>query len=133
MEQELIEQARQKYEQSRMIEEQLAQVSEQLGNLELFKENINKFESSNDKEIFASLGRGVFFSAEIKDKEFLVDVGAGILVRKNASQAKEIVDNQIKRLGEIGENLRNMLDNLAQELEEFAREIVKARDPQEHI
>ena len=67
-------------QQSREIEEKLKVVEQQVAELESFRVSLDALKNSDEKEILASLGRGVFVKSDIKDEKFFVDVGSGIFV-----------------------------------------------------
>ncbi len=127
MNHQLIMRAQHYYEQSQQAEEQLVQVQEQLRHLGEFQKSLTLFEKPAHKEIFAALGRGIFFPAEIKGNEMLVDVGAGVFVKKTVAQAHILVEKQIKRLHELKQTLQSLIDSLTVELESLARELEKMR------
>ena len=69
-------------EQANQFEEQLKLIDQQISELNKLKEDLAAFEKSNEKEMFAEFGKGIFVKATVDKKEFLVDVGEKIFVKK---------------------------------------------------
>jgi prefoldin alpha subunit len=108
---ELMMKMQESYQQSREIEEKLQIIDQQIVELQRFEISLNDMDKNESKEMLASLGKGVFVKSEMKKEKLFVDVGAGVYVRKDVDDAKKVVLEQLKRLGElriqlIGENER---------------------------
>lgn len=108
------------------VQEKLSFVEQQIIELETFKENLMHLDSVNEKEMLSSLGKGVFIKTEIKDKKLFVNVGHGILVRKTASEAQHIIENQIKTFHEariaLEKQLQILNSKINQIIAQFERE-----------
>lgn len=107
-----------KYAEFQLLSQQVAQLEEQLGNVEeqivdlgLLKNSVGELKNiKEDTEILVHLGHNLFTKAKLADvKDFIVGVGAGTLVKKNSSEAIELLVNQIKEL----ENLRDLMKGKA--------------------
>ena len=103
-------------QQANQFEEQLTAIDQQITELTSLKNNITSFEKSDEKDIFNEFGRGIFIKAHIEKKEFLVDVGSKIMVKKSAKEIKEIIDNQIKRFEEIKPQIAKRIEQVNEEL-----------------
>ena len=110
-------------QQSREIEEKLKVVEQQVAELESFRVSLDALKNSDEKEILASLGRGVFVKSDIKDEKFFVDVGSGILVRKNAEESRRIVSEQIDKLNEMRIQLIAENESIGNELKLLAEKV----------
>jgi prefoldin alpha subunit len=113
-----------------MFEQQIQQLQEQIRAVE---NGINELSSLNfgldelkgkiGEEIMAPLGRGVFVKAHLASEDLTVDVGGQNFVKKSIPQTKEIIDEQIKKLAsvrnELNENLEKMGEEMNNSLEEF--------------
>jgi len=88
-------------------------------------------ESKAGSKSFSSLGLGTYVESEIKNTEtVLVNVGAGVFVKKTAKEAEEIIGKQISQLDSINAQLTENLTMLAaraQELEGELQELVGAQ------
>ncbi len=89
------------YQHSREAEEQLKIIEQQISELQRFEFSLEDLEKSKTKEILASIGKGVFIKSDIKEEKLFVDVGSGILIRKGMEEAKDIIREQNKRIGEM--------------------------------
>ena len=110
-------------QQSREIEEKLKVVEQQVAELESFRVSLDALKNSDEKEILASLGRGVFVKSDIKDEKFFVDVGSGILVRKDAEESRRIVSEQIDKLNEMRIQLIAENESIGNELKLLAEKV----------
>ncbi len=127
MNEEILQRAVMLQQQSQEAEKQLAFVDEQIGELEAFSKNLDFMDKSQEKEVLASLGKGVFVKSDIKDKKLFVDVGAGVLVRKTASEAREVIEGQLKKFMEARVQVAGQLEALREELGMMIGEIEKLK------
>ena len=123
---ELISSLGQKYEYGKEIEEKLNLIEQQLSELEKFKSNLATLDESKEREFLASLGKGVFIKSEIMDKILFVDVGSGVLIKKTTTEAKEVVEDQMKKILEIRIELQKQIELINRELQNLIKEIEKS-------
>ncbi len=119
MDKALILQLEEKYSESREIEERLNLVEQQTGELKSFEESLDSLDKSNQDDILAPLGKGVFLPAKIKDKMLFISVGAGIFIRKSPAAAKKIVKEQIEGMASIKEELYGRMEALQREMQDI--------------
>ena len=109
------------YAESKSLEEKSQIIEQQMIELERFKEVLNDLEKTHDEEILAQIGKGVYAKSKLIDDKFFIEVGAGVFVRKDLEETKEVVEEQMKRLGEmrieigiesedINEKLRDLIE-----------------------
>ena len=114
------------------IQKEIAAMEEKANDVAGLKNNLKCLaESKAGSKSFSSLGLGTYVESEIKNTEtVLVNVGAGVFVKKTAREAEEIIGKQISQLDSINmqltENL-TMLATRAQELEGELQELVSAQ------
>lgn len=126
--QEILQRAITLKEESEEIERQLQFVSEQVEDLAKFKEGLSEL-SGGEKEILASIGRGVHVKAERKlDEKLFVEVGAGVVVKKSPDEISKIIDGQIKKFQEARLQLSAKLQEHANEFRKMLKEIEKVRN-----
>ncbi len=65
-------------------------------------------------------------------KELNVDVGNGNFVKKSIPETKELIEEQIKKLGQIKEELEQNLKQLGEELTKMMDDIQSRQDLHEH-
>jgi prefoldin alpha subunit len=110
-------------QQTHQIQEQIDAVEKGINDLAGLGFGLDEIKGSVGKEILATLGRGVFVSAEVKSEDLTVDIGGKNFVKKSISETKEIIEEQIKKLisvkTELGENLEGIGREMTKTLEEF--------------
>jgi len=104
------------------LEEQINLINQQLNELETLNFGLEKFKKfKEEKEVLASLGKGIFFSAEIKDNHLLVNVGSGIILKKSPEETAEIIKKQALKL----EEMRKSLVSEIEKINEVMRDLIK--------
>jgi len=111
MEQELFIKANFIHKEIEQIEVALENVSSQLLELEKFGTDIGSFEKAKNSEILSSLGKGVYIKSKIMEKEFFVDVGSNVIVKKTPEETLLVIKEQIKRLMEVRLHLSSQLES----------------------
>jgi len=114
------------------IQKEIAAMEEKASDVAGLKNNLKCLaESKAGSKSFSSLGLGTYVESEIKNTEtVLVNVGAGVFVKKTAKEAEEIIGKQISQLDSINAQLTENLTMLAaraQELEGELQELVGAQ------
>jgi len=93
-----------KYIEMQTVQQQIAQISEQNELLQQQRmELANTVESLNDlkrieseKELLTPISQGIFVSSKVgKVKELFVNVGSGIIVKKNVDDAVKLIEGQV--------------------------------------
>jgi prefoldin alpha subunit len=105
-------------QQMQLIEKNLAEIKE----LGLSLEEIGKKEN---KEILANIGKKIYLPVEIKDNNLFVEIGKGNFVKKTCSEAKEIIEEQIKKLIVGREEITARLDELQQKANDLMQTYLK--------
>ena len=126
MDDELIIKLQETHRQSQEIEEKFKVVEQQLDELQKFASSLEDLGKNSNKEILASLGKGVYIKSDIKDEKLFVDVGSGILVRKSIEESRQVVEEQSKKLNEMkiqlvaeNETIAGKMGGLIEKVEEF--------------
>src|SRR3989344_6365397 len=114
------------------IQKEIAAMEEKASDVAGLKNNLKCLaESKAGSKSFSSLGLGTYVESEIKNTEtVLVNVGAGVFVKKTAKEAEEIIGKQISQLDSINAQLTENLTMLSarpQELEGELQELVGAQ------
>ncbi|CAK9438480.1 uncharacterized protein LODBEIA_P27040 [Lodderomyces beijingensis] len=72
--------------------------------------SINKLEKTKEDEMLVPLTSSLYIPGKaVSKQDFLVDIGTGYYVEKNADDAKKVYDKKIKKLDEDGKKLRDIL------------------------
>ena len=106
-----------------MFEQQIQQIQQQLqsveqGIIELNSLNLGLDEmvGKEGKEIFASIGKGIFAKAKLISEDLIVDIGSKNFVKKTIPETQKLVKNQIENLEEVKKELNNNLEATSNEL-----------------
>lgn len=84
--------------QAEQIEQHVQFLDQQAEELMKFKINLDNFEGKVGSKLISSFGKGVFMETELKSNILFVEVGSGILVKKDKNEVSSILDQQIKVL-----------------------------------
>ncbi|MBX4212618.1 prefoldin subunit alpha [Candidatus Pacearchaeota archaeon] len=123
MDQELILKASFLEQHAKESEQNLEMVRQQIAQLTEFLEHISSLADSSDKEMLASLGKGVYVKSSLAEKKLFVEVGAGVIVRKTPEETKKVIESQITRLNEVRVQLSSQVDFYTHNLQELIHEI----------
>jgi len=116
--------------QMQKINQQIQEIDGKLLELEFLKQSLA--ELSNTKkgtEVLAPLSSGIFLKANLTDnEELLVNVGKNTVVSKTVPQTIELMDEQVKHVEELRNQLIEQLQNIGlqgQMLENELKELTK--------
>jgi len=124
MDQEMLQEAGKLHQEIQQMEQHNSLIENEMGSLEKLYSGLANFETGKE-EILASVGKGIFFPAKLTGSEMFVEVGAGIILKKNKEEVKKLIENQIDRLGKskilLGQEIEfrfSALQELMQRFEE---------------
>ncbi|AKG92498.1 prefoldin alpha subunit/eukaryotic subunit 5 [Geoglobus ahangari] len=106
--------------QARIVEVQMLkdELDRTIESLEFFEK------AEGDVEALLNLGGGVFAYVDVKNsKKMLVDVGAGVVVEKEVKEAIETLRNKKQNVEDTEKKLRELLTQIAGQMEKLQREI----------
>ena len=92
------------------LAEKIEYVSQQVAELEDFDKNLKFLKDVKGKEIFSSIGRGVYSKSSCTDNSLFVNVGSGVIVKKTPEETSEIIKSQIKNFHEAKNTLMTQLE-----------------------
>lgn len=101
------------------IEQQIGLFDQQITEFNAVKDSLESIQNSNEKEILANLGKGIFIKADIKDKQLYVNVGKDVIVRKDIPSALKIVEEQTQRLIEGKAELIERIQQIQEKMQEM--------------
>ena len=87
--------------QTQEIGEKLDYISQQISELEELSRNLGSLGSSDKKEMFSSVARGIYMKSSLSDNNLFVNVGSGVIVKKSVKETKEIIDSQLRNFHEL--------------------------------
>lgn len=105
------------------LQQQIEAVERGIVDLNSLNFGLGELVGGKDKEIFAPLGKGIFVKAKLISEELNVDVGNGNFVKKSIPETKGLIEEQIKKLGEIKTELEQNLEQLGEELTKMMNDI----------
>ena len=114
------------------LQQQIEAVERGIVDLNSLNFGLDELVGSKDKEIFAPFGKGIFVNAKLLSEDLKVDIGNGNLVNKSIPQTKELIEEQIKKLSSIKEELENNLEQLGGELTRMMNEIQNRENLHRH-
>lgn len=103
-------------QQIRMIQEQQQAVEQaiiELGSLNL---GLEELIGKKDNEIMAPIGRGIYANAKLLSEDLLVDVGEKNFIKKTIPETQKILQEQLKKLEQVKEELNGELEKINTEL-----------------
>ncbi|MCL5730034.1 MAG: prefoldin subunit alpha [Candidatus Pacearchaeota archaeon] len=103
-------------QQMQQLQQQFEAVEKGIAELNSLREGLNEINGSEGKEIFARIGRGIYAKAKITSEELMVNVGENNLVNKSVADTRGLIEEQIKRLHDVRQELENNIDETNNEL-----------------
>lgn len=97
-----------------IIQQQLKAIEQTL--IEMSSLNSGLDDIKKDREIFAPVGRGIFASAKLISEDLIVDIGNKKYVKKTIPETKELIQDQIKKLGQAKAELDKELERINEEI-----------------
>ncbi|MEK6820408.1 MAG: prefoldin subunit alpha [Nanoarchaeota archaeon] len=104
------------------IEEQIGIINQQISELEVLKLSLKNLSRTEEKEVLAPLGRGIFFKSELKEKELFVNVGREVVVKKSPEETAEIIEVQVSQMRAIKEHLISNITEVRMQLEDVVEQ-----------
>lgn len=104
------------------VQEQIEAISQQLQELTTLSEQVKDLSSvKKSSNMWASVGGGIFVPAISSEdyKEVLMNVGVGIYVKKPITEAKSLIEGQMKEMQEILEQRQGIFMALQHKLLEL--------------
>ncbi len=118
-------------QEANQLGEQLKTIDQQVGEMQKLKEDLNVLKEKEEKEFFTEFGKGIFMKAKVEKSNFLVDVGKKIYVQKNHNEIEKVIENQIKKFGEIRNESSNRIAEINEELNKLIKEAKEKQDKEE--
>jgi len=98
------------------INQQLEAIEQAVVEMSSLNLGLEELIGKKDNEIMAPIGRGIYVKAKLISDELLVDIGNKNLVKKSIPETRELIQDQIKKLEQIREELNGELSNINEEL-----------------
>ncbi|MBA7627297.1 Prefoldin subunit alpha [subsurface metagenome] len=104
-------------QQIQQLQQQLQAIEQGIVEMSSLNTGLDELIGSQNKEILAPIGRGIFAKAKLISEELTVDIGGRNFVKKTIPATKKIIEKQIKKLEEVKENLNDNLERVSGELQ----------------
>ena len=105
-------------QQIKRFQEQMLAIEQGIQELQELNKGLSDLEKSDQTEIFASLGKGIFIKAKILSKDLIVDIGNENFIKKTIPETINIIKDQIKKLLEAKGELNKVIEELNNGLNE---------------
>ena len=106
------------------ISQENESVSRQLSELTELKHNLNDFLLDKGDEAMVAVGKGIFAKAQLKEKRLYVNIGSGLVVKKDVPSTLTLIDEQLAKLEKIREEYVGQME----ELNASVREIIDKQE-----
>ncbi len=124
MNQEQIMQIQMMEQEATQLNEHLKMIEQNISEMQELNIGLEEIEKKESQEILANIGKRIYIPVEIKSKKLIVDIGNKTFIKKSISETKEIVKEQIKKLG-VGkievmariEEIQGTMEKLLEEIE----------------
>jgi prefoldin alpha subunit len=106
------------------IEQQIQVIEQQIMELHAVRGSLEAISKSDGKaEILASLGKGIFVKADLKDKEVFVNVGKDVILKKSPEETIKVIEHEttrmiegkdmfVSKIQEIQEQMQSMMEEM---------------------
>ena len=103
-------------QQIQLIQQQLQAVEQAIFEMNNLNIGLDDLVGKKDEEILAPMGRGIYVKAKLISEDITVEIGNKSFVKKSIPETKEIVEKQMKKLGEARNGLNLELNKINNEL-----------------
>ncbi len=111
-------------QQIQQLQQQLQAVEKGVAELDSLNLGLDELVGKEGKEIFASIGKGIFAKAKLLSEDLIVDIGNKNFVKKTIPETQKLVKDQIEKLEEVKKELDKNLEATSEEL----RGLIKSVD-----
>jgi len=110
--------------QAKQIEQQILLLDQQLMDFQILQKSLEDAKKVKNQKVLSPIGKGIFFESEAKEiKEVFLDIGSGIVLKKDIGKANEIIEKQKEKFLDARIELSNELGKLIQRINEIGKEI----------
>jgi len=102
--------------QIRELQQQIEAVEKGILDLNNLNFGLDELIGGEGKEIYAPMGKGIFVRAKLISEELNVDIGDGNMVKKSIPDTKKLIEEQVKKLGQVKREMEMNLEQLGEEI-----------------
>ena len=116
-------------QQINQLQQQLNSINNNIVELKVLGNSLDEIKKlKKENKILIPLGNNIFIKGKIEyNNELIMGVGSKTLVKKDISNTKDTINNQIKELENINIQLEQEINKLVIPLEELQEEILKEK------
>ena len=117
-----------KEHQLQKINEQLTNILHHIGELKVVEDTLNEIKKTKEgTEVLVPLGSGIFAKANLKDnKKLNISVGSKVNVVKSLDETKDLVNKQIKNMGDLALEVENNMHEVSKDMRDIQQELIKS-------
>jgi len=112
-------------QQTQHLNQQLQAVSDGIIEMSSLNFALDELKGKTGKEVLSPLGRGIFTKTKLISEDLIVDIGGKNFVKKSIPEAKEIIEDQMKKLEEVKKSLEAEIEKVNKELMKMFEEAQK--------
>ncbi|MEK6935662.1 MAG: prefoldin subunit alpha [Nanoarchaeota archaeon] len=120
-------------QEANQLEQQLQIIEQHISDMQKINNGLDEIEKTQDKEILANIGKGIYIPAQIKSKDLIVEIGSKNFVKKTIPETKKIIEEQLKKLiafkhqviekvGEMQEQMNMLMSEEREDMDEEEKE-----------
>ena len=103
-------------QQGQQLQQQLQAIEHGIVDLGTLSVGLEELKGKEGKEILAPIGNGIFTKSKLLSEELIVDIGGKNFVKKNISDTKKIIGEQITKLESAKNEVHNALQKIGGEI-----------------
>ncbi len=113
-------------EQAGQIRQQVEFIEQNLQEIENVRQGLKTIEDKESNEMMTHIGRGVFAKTKLLEREFLVNVGAEVVLKKSLPETLEMLKKQASEMQKVKENLLLNFAGISEALQMLVAEAADA-------
>lgn len=120
-------------QEAQRLEQQIQVIDQQIMELNAVRESLQAISTSNGKaEILASLGKGIFVKADLKDKEVFVNVGKDVIIKKTPEETLKVIEHETTRMIEGKDMFISKIQEIQDQMQSMMEEMQNRAPSTEH-
>lgn len=108
-----------------VLNQQMQLIEQNLAEIKGLGLSLEEIEKKENKEILVNIGKKIYLPVEIKDNSLFIEIGKGNFVKKTCSEARDLIEEQIKKLIVSREDVTARLDELQQKANDLMQIYIK--------
>ncbi len=113
-------------EQIKMIENEVRVLEQRSLEMLKLRDSLKDMHDIQKAKAFSSLGMGIYAESEVKDtKSFLVNVGAGVVLKKSSKETEDLIDKKLKEIENLNSELTQNIQMLGVNASAIQKELQK--------